>query len=110
MYYLNSRYYSPKLGRFLTKDSIDFIDIRYPDTLNGYTYAYNNPINYVDPKGQFAFVAAIAAALAPEEVAVAAAVGTAAVAATVELAKEAKGAWDRYRSTFNPPLIHFDYL
>jgi RHS repeat-associated protein len=87
LYYLKNRYYSPALGRFLTKDSIKYIDIRYPDTLNGYTYVYNNPLNYVDPIGHF--VIAIPAGLAvAAKAAVIAGLATAAAGATAHLVKE----------------------
>ena len=42
-YYLKSRYYTPYLGRFITKDPIL--------TLNQYAYAGNNPVNFIDPNG-----------------------------------------------------------
>lgn len=51
LYYLKSRYYSPTLGRFLTKDSTKYIKLIDPQTLNLYTYSNNNPINFVDPDG-----------------------------------------------------------
>ncbi|WP_201274252.1 RHS repeat-associated core domain-containing protein, partial [Microvirga brassicacearum] len=47
--YLNARYYDPKVGRFLSPDSLD-------PTLPGvgtnrYAYALNDPINLKDPSG-----------------------------------------------------------
>ena len=42
--YLRARYYSPRTGRFTQSDPIR-------DGLNWYTYAGNNPIRYVDPRG-----------------------------------------------------------
>ena len=42
-YYLKSRYYDPELGRFISIDSIEYID---PETINGlnlYAYCGNNP-------------------------------------------------------------------
>ena len=53
LYYLKSRYYDPEVGRFLSADSIEYLD---PESLNGlnlYAYCNNNPVNYVDPTGQF---------------------------------------------------------
>lgn len=52
-YYLKSRYYSPFLGRFLTRDNVSRID---EDNL--YKYCGNNPISRIDPFGQLWFVVA----------------------------------------------------
>lgn len=53
LYYLNSRYYDPKLARFLTEDTYRG---QANDTLslNLYTYVHNNPIQYYDPTGHAA--------------------------------------------------------
>lgn len=51
LYYCKSRYYSPTLGRFLTKDDISYIKLESPQTLNPYVYANNNPVCYKDPNG-----------------------------------------------------------
>lgn len=51
LYYLNSRYYDPELGRFINADDISYLD---PESLNGlnlFAYCGNNPISYVDPDG-----------------------------------------------------------
>ncbi|MDI6817234.1 MAG: RHS repeat-associated core domain-containing protein [Actinomycetota bacterium] len=56
MYYLKTRYYSPELGRFLTKDSVDGANAD-PKTLNPYAYAEGNPVMNTDPDGHFAQVA-----------------------------------------------------
>ena len=51
LYYYNARYYDPVLGRFIQPDPVVFSDPRNPQTLNGYTYALNNPLKYIDPSG-----------------------------------------------------------
>ena len=53
LYYLNSRYYDPELGRFINADDVSMLDIT-KITLNGlnlYSYCLNNPINQVDENG-----------------------------------------------------------
>ena len=53
LYYLQSRYYDPAMGRFINADTIDYID---PESINGinlYAYCVNNPVMRVDPVGHF---------------------------------------------------------
>ncbi|MDD5200722.1 MAG: hypothetical protein PHC88_13075 [Terrimicrobiaceae bacterium] len=47
LYHYRTRAYSPKIGRFLQPDKIDFSGA----DLNLYRYVSNNPINFVDPLG-----------------------------------------------------------
>jgi RHS repeat-associated protein len=49
LYYLMARYYDPEVGRFISKDPV-FQN-------NMYVYASNNPIMYVDPDGQWFWMA-----------------------------------------------------
>lgn len=56
--YLRARYYDPASGRFLTKDTY-LGETNDPLSLNLYTYAQNNPINYVDPSGHFLLAATL---------------------------------------------------
>ena len=51
LYFLQTRYYDPEVGRFLNRDSVQYAD---PETINGlnlYAYCLNNPVEYVDPDG-----------------------------------------------------------
>jgi RHS repeat-associated protein len=52
LYYYGARYYDPTIGRFISADT--FIqDYTNPQSLNRYTYAFNNPLIYTDPTGNF---------------------------------------------------------
>ena len=51
LYFLQTRYYDPEVGRFLNRDSVSYAD---PQTINGlnlYTYCGNNPVMYTDYAG-----------------------------------------------------------
>ena len=56
LYYLNSRYYDPEVGRFISPDIISILDETKGQIngLNLYCYCRNNPIMYADPTGHFA--------------------------------------------------------
>ncbi|MDA8234216.1 MAG: hypothetical protein M0Z31_05280 [Clostridia bacterium] len=51
---LITRYYNPSLGRFISQDKWDG-EIDQPASQNKYVYAYNNPVNYIDPTGESAW-------------------------------------------------------
>jgi RHS repeat-associated protein len=64
---LGARWYAPALGRFLTPDV--WLALR-PDKIPGllaginlFLYALDNPANYTDPSGRFAFLVALAIAI-----------------------------------------------
>ena len=51
LYYLQTRYYDPIVGRFISRDSIEYAD---PESINGinlYAYCGNNPVMHSDPYG-----------------------------------------------------------
>ncbi|RJQ49599.1 MAG: hypothetical protein C4538_02020 [Nitrospiraceae bacterium] len=50
LYYMGARYYDPKLGRFISADTI-VPEPFYPQSLNRYAYAYNNPVMLRDLDG-----------------------------------------------------------
>ena len=51
MYYLMTRYYDPKIGRFINADSFEYLDPKSINGLNLYAYCRNNPIMHIDPMG-----------------------------------------------------------
>ncbi len=54
LYLVSSRYYSPELCRFISPDSVDYLDPSSINGLNLYAYCNNDPINYADPSGHVA--------------------------------------------------------
>jgi RHS repeat-associated protein len=53
LHYNWQRYYDPKTGRYLRPDPIGFNG----GDENLYAYVWNDPINWVDPSGEFAQIA-----------------------------------------------------
>ncbi len=50
VFHMNGRIYDPTLGRFMQADPI----VQAPDnlqSLNRYSYVFNNPLSYTDPTG-----------------------------------------------------------
>ena len=52
LYYYRARYYDPENGRFLSGDPLGFGG----GDLNLYRYVLNNPLNLVDPDGEFVVI------------------------------------------------------
>ena len=50
IYHYGARFYSPKLGRFLSADTI-VPNPANPQDFNRYSYVRNNPVRYTDPSG-----------------------------------------------------------
>ena len=57
--YLRARYYDPEDGRFISVDPIQYNPYSI-QTYNRYVYGLNNPIKFIDPKGESVLVAAAA--------------------------------------------------
>ena len=52
MYYLQSRYYDPEIGRWINEDNPMFLGVGGTTlSYNLFTYCENNPVNYVDLTG-----------------------------------------------------------
>ncbi|WP_052314843.1 RHS repeat-associated core domain-containing protein [Desulfosporosinus meridiei] len=55
LYYLQARYYDPETARFISRDP-DGGDQDNPISQNLYAYANDDPVNNVDPDGQWAWL------------------------------------------------------
>lgn len=53
LYYLQSRYYDPVLGRFISADAISYLNPEDVVGFNLYSYCGNNPVMGIDPNGTF---------------------------------------------------------
>lgn len=53
LYYLQSIYYNPEIGRFLSCDNVSYLNTASQLGNNGYAYTFNNPIRYDDSEGNF---------------------------------------------------------
>ncbi len=53
LYYLQSRYYDPELGRFISADSTENINTNNVLALNAYIYCWNSPIAFSDSAGTY---------------------------------------------------------
>ena len=53
LYYIQSRYFSPVIGRFMNADDVDTITAEHESTVqyNLYVYCFNNPANLLDKDG-----------------------------------------------------------
>ncbi len=49
--YFGARHYQGQLGRFAQPDGPEYGDPFDPQSMNLYTYSFNNPLRYVDPDG-----------------------------------------------------------
>lgn len=65
LYYLQTRYYDPEVGRFISQDDVDYAEPEVINGLNLYAYCGNNPVMNVDPNGTwfFTFLAILAGLL-----------------------------------------------
>jgi len=60
LYYLQSRYYDPEIGRFINADDTSYLGVDgTPLSYNLFAYCGNNPVLEHDPNGNFGLLAAI---------------------------------------------------
>ena len=62
LYYLNTRYYNPDVGRFINADGYASTGDELLGS-NMFAYCGNNPVNCVDPTGEFAITTLLVGAL-----------------------------------------------
>lgn len=90
-YYLQSRYYNPTWGRFISADESSYLGVGNAIlSYNLFAYCANNPIMYVDPTGTFSWgklaaITAVTAVIAVSVVATVATFGAASVAGTIAI-------------------------
>ena len=58
-YYLTTRYYDPKTGRFISPDDPKYLDFEVAYGYNRYAYCCNNPVMFTDPTGKAWWVVVI---------------------------------------------------
>lgn len=63
LYYLQSRYYDPEIGRFINADDVDILLSNDYKNSNLFCYCYNEPINNQDRMGKFFFGLSLGASL-----------------------------------------------
>jgi len=51
LYYLQTRYYAPEIGRFIIADELDFQPPIKVTEYNLFAYCINNPVNFNDISG-----------------------------------------------------------
>ena len=56
LYYLNTRYYDPETGRFISQDDVSYLDPEHINGLNLFAYCGNNPVMGVNYTGCSVFL------------------------------------------------------
>lgn len=59
LYYCHTRYYNPKVGRWISIDDVSYLDSESIGGMNLYAYCGNNPVLYSDPIGTFPILATL---------------------------------------------------
>ena len=65
LYYLQSRYYNPDMGRYINADDVEFLGASGTSlSYNLFAYCENNPVNNSDPSGYISWYAVLASGIA----------------------------------------------
>ena len=56
LYWVQTRYYNPEWCRWISPDTLDYLDPETAHGLNLYAYCGNDPVNFTDPSGHFALI------------------------------------------------------
>ena len=56
MYYCHTRYYSPELCRWISPDSISYLDLESINRINLYCYCENDPVQLIDTNGNISIL------------------------------------------------------
>ena len=86
LFWCNSRYYNPEWGRWISPDSIEYLDPSSINGLNLYAYCGNDPVNNLDPNGHAWYHWALAAVAAVAVVALSVCTAGAIIAAAPAVA------------------------
>ena len=57
LYWVQTRYYNPQWCRWISPDTLDYLNPETAHGLNLYAYCGNDPVNYYDPSGHSALLA-----------------------------------------------------
>ncbi len=55
-YWVQTRYYNPEWCRWISPDTLDYLDPETAHGLNLYAYCGNDPVNFTDPSGHFVLI------------------------------------------------------
>jgi uncharacterized protein RhaS with RHS repeats len=97
LYYLQARYYDPETARFISRDP-DGGDQNNPISQNLYAYANDDPVNNVDPDGEWAWAAGLFFVPGAGQFLAAATISLIAIVATIELGRTIGEAYGRYEA------------
>jgi len=90
LYFMQARYYEPRLMRFISRDDVVLGSAANPQSLNRYAFVLGDPLNRIDPDGELAFLAVLAIG------AIVGAVGGVGVQAVSDAISGESSSWEDY--------------